>query len=651
MNNYNIVSPFLLTVESDSKKNAIKKLINDNYINDKNINEYSNQVILEDENKNKFNAKTQFYRKYHSRSHYSPKVKITFIPTTASSIYSFPIYQSPRPILYTSPRPILVPSPGQVLYPSPRPILVPSPVRIIRSMSPIVTRVPLISTSPPPPTVITRPIIKQQFVLPIEQLYTPPSIRTIPPQVPYSQPIISPKIPVKITPSPQPIIPFKPSSPIIRPVAPEININPLLFTSKDIAGITQIDYSDVSPLYLLNPAHFKQYIEPKLFQRRRQLVINNNINTDKYTDIYLTSDIHADYRKLVQILVNAKFIRIPSGINIYSNDIYDPRIISESEWIKPNALFIVIGDLVDGQRFSSVDDNQGSFELLLHLLLYNLKIKAETNNSNVLFTIGNHDLHSVLTHAYAPGKPINILLNYVHSNGLQFFQDEITRCLILSQFYNLSPYLYLNLNNNEIITVHGGLHNPTGKPILNIDELITIQNNINRNGLSEINYNKFENNTISSVTTDNDISIGSLWTRFYAQSEDRQLVCNTVKNNNKNYKFIVVGHCPTDTFSPLNNIMNNDKLYDGCDRLSNNNNSKGCVIVDTCRDENNAPVLAFVDTSLSQAFRKSDNKERHIELLHLSNDASQKQIPGRKYNIISRLAIINNQEPIDIRVY
>lgn len=631
MNNYNIISPFQLTVESDSKKNAIKKLINDNYINDKNIDEYSNQVILEDENKNKFNAQTQFYRKYHSRTHYSSKVKITFIPTTASSIYSFPIYPSIRPVLYPSVRPILVPSP--------RPILVPSPIKIIRSISPMITRVPLISTSPTPPTVISRPIIKQQFVLPIENIYTPPSIHTVSPRV------------VPLVPSPQPVMPFIPPSLIIKPVSPQININPLLFTSKDIAGLTQIDSSDVSPLYLLNPAHFKQYIEPKLFERKRQLVINNNINTDKYTDVYLTSDIHADYRKLVQILVNAKFIRIPYGINIYNNDIYDPRIISESEWIKPNSLFVIIGDLVDGQRVSSVDDNQGSFELLLHLLLYNLKIKAEQNNSNILFTIGNHDLHSVLTQLYKPGQQSNILWNYVHLNGLQFFQDEITRCLILTQFYNLSPYLFLNLNNNEIITVHGGLHNPTGKPILNIDELITIQNNINRNGLSEINYNKFENNTISSVATDNDISTGSLWTRFYAQSEDRQLVCNTVKNNIKNYKFIVVGHCPTDNFRPLNNIMNNDKLYDGCDRLSNNNNGKGCVIVDTCRDENNAPVLAFVDTSLSQAFRKSDNKERHIELLHLSNDVSQKQLPGRKYNIISRLAIRNNQEPIDIRVY
>jgi hypothetical protein len=158
-------------------------------------------------------------------------------------------------------------------------------------------------------------------------------------------------------------------------------------------------------------------------------------------------------------------------------------------------------------------------------------------------------------------------------------------------------------------------------------------------------------NKIPSVASPmNDVTDGSLWTRFYAESVDRQLVCNTIKNNEKQYKFIVVGHCPTNNFSQLSNIMNTNKDYDNCDRLGNDR-IKGCVVVDTCRDKYNAPVLAFVDTALSQAFRKTGNKDRNIELLHLSEDSTQPKITGRKYNVISRLEVRNDQEPVDIRIF
>ena len=633
MNNYNIISPFQLTVESDSKKNVIKNLINKNYINDKNIDEYSNQVILEDENKNKFNAQALFYKKYHSHSHYVPKVRIKFIPTTATSVYMLPIYRPPVPVLLSY------------------------PVRIARPISPIsyplIARTPIISSRP------ISPLIYPNSLIPTIIRQTPivkPSVPSV-----HSLPIINSVLPPPLD---------KPSVPILNPIqtptknptpTPSIAIstteNPELLTLKDISGLTQIDNTAENTIYLLNTPNFKQYIEPKLLERKKKLTINNNINTDKYTDIYFTSDLHADYRKLVQILVNAKLISIPSGIDIYTNQIYEPRIITESNWIKPNSLFIIIGDLVDGTRprVSSVKDNQGSFELLLHLLLYNLKIKAESNNSDIIFTIGNHDLHSVLMSSNTSGINDYRLSNYIHSDALTFFQRESTRGIILSKFYELSPYLFLNLNNNEIVAVHGGLHNNLKyNPELNIDELIRIQNNINIKGLSEINYENFNNNKIQDISSFTNPSIGALWTRFYADSIDRQIVCKTIKENKKNYKFIVVGHCPTNNFEQLAKIMDADKQkYNYCER-NKDDNGKGCVVIDTCRDVNNAPVLAFVDTALSQAFRTGTqqiNQNRNIELLHLHHDSSMAQLPGRKYNIISRLEIVNNSNPIDIRIF
>ena len=75
--------------------------------------------------------------------------------------------------------------------------------------------------------------------------------------------------------------------------------------------------------------------------------------------------VNADYRKLVQILVDAQLIRLSNTFNLYNDDIYNPDIITQSTWIKPNSLFIIIGDLIDGRRNGNeVNDNYGSFELL-----------------------------------------------------------------------------------------------------------------------------------------------------------------------------------------------------------------------------------------------------------------------------------------------
>ncbi len=417
-------------------------------------------------------------------------------------------------------------------------------------------------------------------------------------------------------------------------------------------------YYELTPLIdSFNKSHFDEIIVPKILERKKTLNINHNINTDNYRDIFITSDIHADYRKLVQILVNAKLIRIPEDIDLYTDKIYDPRIITNSEWILPNSLFIITGDLVDGKRYVPVDDNIGSFELLIHLFLYNIKIKAEQLNSDVLFTIGNHDLRSVLKqmHTLVQDKVIihNTLERYVHRNAYKYFQYN--REAVLSKFYDLSPYLFLNLNNNEIIAVHGGLHNnPIYKnPEINIDDIISIQDSINRNGLDTIDASKFylEEGPYSSIANYSSTS-GILWTRFYADSADRRLVCETIKNNIKQYKLIVVGHCPTSENSNLGRLeIMFSPEYVSCDS-GHQIATKGCVLVDECRDKYNAPVLAFVDMGLSQAFRRfGNNQHRIVEILHLQENIREPRIPNRKYNVISRLEIRHNREPIDIRVY
>ncbi len=861
MNSYKIISPFEITVESDSLKNAIKKLINKNYINDSNKNEYSNQVIVIDEYNNKYNAKIEFYKKYHSHSNYSPKVRIHFMPTMVNSVVGLPVYSPPvrrmSPVFMSSPimksvaspvrmirsaspvfirsaaplvtgavavpaavavstvtpgvsKPIILPQPlvnpiiqieslpepikikssgtilvpppvpsfpvqqkfidpilqiqslpepikikssdqsysgpvlppppvgpfpGPVLPPPPRPpvgpfpgpVLPPPPMPPVGPFpgpvlpppprppvgpfpGPVLPPPPMPPVGPfpgpvlPPPPMppvgpfpgpvlpppprppvgpFPGPVLPPPPMPPVgpfpgpgipsptpailpsatpEDIIVPPR----PPPMPFPEPVVqpppTPTPPILPSPKPEdivlpprpPVMPFP--EPVVQPTptpTPTPQILPAPPVQQD--GNLLIE-NDIKPLMQsLNAAHFKQYVEPKLLKRKTTMKISHNIDTTNYTDIYLTSDLHADYRKLVQILINSGLISIPSGIDIYNDEqIYDPKIITDSTWNKRNALFIVIGDLVDGRRYQNVNDKHGSFELLIHLVLYNLKIKAEAMNSNVCFTIGNHDFHSIL-YQRPVSKGANELFLYIHLAAYRYFIDLETRSKILSKFYELSPYIFLNLNNNEIICVHGGLHNNIGNPTLNINDLINIQNRLNSGGLSAINYDMFDKQQIPDIASTglnprDGIVDGALWTRFYAESTQRTEVCNTIKSSG--YQFIIVGHCPTintNNFSGIRDNMINNPKYTDCES-NNTTGNKGCVVIDKCRDKNNYPVLAFVDSALSEAFRRPgvDNKERQVELLHLRENPAIKL--GRKYNVISRLSLKNSAEPTDIPI-
>ena len=108
------------------------------------------------------------------------------------------------------------------------------------------------------------------------------------------------------------------------------------------------------------------------------------INTDSYDRIYINSDIRSDYRNFISCLQKLNLIKIPTGLNIYSY-----QLITDTEWLPHNTLYVIIGDLVNGrQQQGFVSDQIGSFDILLHMFIYNLRLKALEKNSDILFTIG-----------------------------------------------------------------------------------------------------------------------------------------------------------------------------------------------------------------------------------------------------------------------
>ena len=121
---------------------------------------------------------------------------------------------------------------------------------------------------------------------------------------------------------------------------------------------------------------------------------NYIINAQEYDRVYVTSDIHSDYRKFVKILKDIGLI--DTSINPYTDDIYKSDLVTNTNWIPEKTLLVIVGDLVDGRRNSQVADVNGSFELLLHIFIYNLRLSAHEKKSEIIFTIGNHDFHSVI---------------------------------------------------------------------------------------------------------------------------------------------------------------------------------------------------------------------------------------------------------------
>ena len=337
----------------------------------------------------------------------------------------------------------------------------------------------------------------------------------------------------------------------------------------------------------------------------------HTINSADYPTVYVTSDLHADLRKFTQMLISSGLITTPydPDFDPYTDSIYDPRFIASAQWSAPRGtLLVIIGDLVDGKRsfnrgaapFNQVVDSRGSFELLIFALLYNLRIQANANGSEIRFTVGNHELISVIYNA----NPADYL-PYVHDTAVNFFTNDTMswsdmRRVALLPFLELSPYYILTLQNGatkEVAFVHGGLHINNGGVVQGLSATLTgFQAGI------DAGTRPFDD-----VTADiKEEGLSPLWTRFYASTQ--RGICNTLSPE---YKLILVGHCVTsNNFPRFNELKQGNALYSLCDDgkyikvdgMTQEKDLHGCVLLDCPAerdDDIGAPRLGFVDTAMS----------------------------------------------------
>jgi len=364
----------------------------------------------------------------------------------------------------------------------------------------------------------------------------------------------------------------------------------------------------------------------------------HTIDHTQYDHVFITSDIHADLGMFDQLLLNAGVIEAVVNPELAH---LSPlvRLISQRRWNARRTLVIIVGDIVDGRRNSNyfeVPDVKGNIELLLHAYLYNLRILADEYGSELRFTVGNHDYHSVIESPTLYGEFYRM---HVHSTAQAFFVNRAGRRACLLPFYNCCPYLMLCVST-EIACVHGGFMGYNGTRLVNNTGFLRdAQEEINTaEGFEGLSPASLAELSIAERVTHLGLGYESspLWSRRYAYGTEDQ-VCEELGTT---YALTVVGHCQTGSGCCVNGAHTRRILSQPEYQEHNCHNDGGCVLAG-CRDADGAPRLAFVDIAMSRAFNPAKNPIGRSELLYLSHDPDG---PGsRYYNTIYRINAGGNQ--------
>ena len=314
---------------------------------------------------------------------------------------------------------------------------------------------------------------------------------------------------------------------------------------------------------------------------------------EDYDAVVATSDLHADFAKTVQLMSAAGLIKLPRSLDAY-DDVYNVRLITETEWVATKTLFVICGDLVDGRRpgRGDVDDEEGSFELRLHCFLYNMRVRAARLGSAVKFTIGNHDMHTVIRN---DGQ----LDPYVSPRSVAFFGTMRERSNSLRPFYACSPYLIFTLctlHGSEVVFVHGGLRQDARSLY---DDTAKVQREVDALGPDE-RLGALSDHFALGMEND---SGHVTWRREYARN-DRCMHNEDMRR--RGCELIVVGHCHTMTGDLA------DLARAQC------SGTGGCMLL-ACEDSK-SPLIAFVDTAMSSCFHASadEARERSTQMLLLT---------------------------------
>jgi len=327
----------------------------------------------------------------------------------------------------------------------------------------------------------------------------------------------------------------------------------------------------------------------------KSYISKNNIIKMDNKKIYVLSDIHADFPRFIQLLYNSNIIRFNTNI-ITQEFFHSLDILYDFEIIDKNFILIIAGDIINGKRpeyYLQTDDITGDYELRLFIFLINMKYKSQNYNSDVLWSLGNHEYFSLLTET-------ENMTRFRCDKSLEFYKTDKNRVNILLCFLLVSPYYFLILHHEKldkyILICHAGLNDKTDiikyidhqpenlyKKVNNMDILITKSYYKDLN-----NYNH------------NELSLNAK-------------ICKIVKKYK--YDMIIYGHC---TINNINELYNKQKHINGC-------KDKKCILA-ICGDKNIGAKIIFVDIGLSKFNNYDDRSRIKDKLLWL--DACELAMPS-----------------------
>ena len=398
-------------------------------------------------------------------------------------------------------------------------------------------------------------------------------------------------------------------------------------SSKNIQEL--YSYNEETNAYSFQSEYFVKTVLPSL--PKKAIRKSHVLQCSDFSTVFATSDIHADFRKFIQILKDNAFLQTP--LDPYTDDIYHPDLIGQAKWTgPPNTLFVVIGDLVDGRRNhgsleNGPDDPRGSFEFLLLAFLYNLRLSAIESKSEILFTIGNHDASSVIRKASCEW----FYSMFVTKQARAFFGSYATRRQALFPFYSICPYYMIALHNGlekEVAFVHGSLHSDNESyRFTNFTEALErFQISVDEGGKIDDFFRDeyLPNPNPCDRYGAGQTALGPLWSRLYSESPTG--VCDKIQDTG--YKTIVVGHCPTSLQEGTNArfqtlLAEQPVKYANCDAGHGLDDVglTGCVMMDC---ESDRTKLLFVDVGMSKGQRtptqEINNADRKVQILRLLHD-------------------------------
>jgi hypothetical protein len=305
---------------------------------------------------------------------------------------------------------------------------------------------------------------------------------------------------------------------------------------------------------------------------------------------------------------------------------------------------VLCGDFIDGFRVAPVKDSNGHNEVLLHMLIYNLRLQAAEANSYIFCVLGNHDFMTF--HQSNQITEFNTYARYIHNTAYRFYSaysqktfgvpdslDAVymARSYLLSRFYLIGFGLFLKIN--DTMFAHAGFD--IQKNVFSYFEngqtnTNTIQNPQYRNRLllegytSKTNYvsNKFHliyqhiyntNPVLKSKQhrIPTHLLTESLFTRKLQRDCPRvQKILHTYGVN-----LLVVGHCTTCVLSVFR-PENVTGIHADC---------SDARIVYSCNHR-----LVSVDIALSSAFTPQRN---FLECLEIYHHRGQKKMRRVRYDI------------------